>query len=572
VIIFMAVYPFIIGMPQEPPPGFELPINAHLYDLLGGLGVAVVLLIFRWFYRGDSQTSNGVGQVKILFAWLLAASFGVELQLTISALNGPVPQAYFDAIPLGILSFMGLIFSVTILRHVILELRASALELAERRFQLQHLKANLENRLLEQKTALDLEVKQRLESHILAIRAELDQLQANTAGAIADRLRLAIDNVVRPLSIEIANDVAVDVESLPTIRELRKRIRRLPFITRMRRDVPLGYVFNVPLTAVFLLIFVMPTYSFLFGGVALVTVALPAAVLCLTVIWLLSRSTLRVQIPFILAGLIAIISGIITAMPFLILGALTLNGVDLGLIAYVAFAGALITVGTSITALFIETAYLNLEQAGQDNTETRKLVGYLQNQSQINRRTMAQVVHGKVQARLQAANIRLKQASEITDQLVRDVTADLDGAMLDTTETRLGRSDLSEQLGEMAAQWEGICDLSFVYEPGVIDVIDRNEIVKSSVVEIIREAVNNAVKHGAADEAEATVSLAAQGRILVVVRNAVYAADTMTGAPDTGSVQNRGYGSRMLDQITDEWSVEFADGDAILRATVTLTQ
>jgi hypothetical protein len=146
--------------------------------------------------------------------------------------------------------------------------------------------------------------------------------------------------------------------------------------------------------------------------------------------------------------------------------------------------------------------------------------------------------------------------------------------MLDTAETRLGRSGLSEQLGEMAAQWEGICDLSFVYEPGVIDVIDRNEIAKSSVVEIIREAVNNAVKHGAADEAEATVSLAAQGRILVVVRNAVYAEDAApaTGAPATGSAQNRGYGSRMLDQITEEWSVEFADGDAILSATVALTQ
>jgi signal transduction histidine kinase len=172
-----------------------------------------------------------------------------------------------------------------------------------------------------------------------------------------------------------------------------------------------------------------------------------------------------------------------------------------------------------------------------------------------------------VQARLQAASIKLKQAQNITDELVREVTADLEGSMLDTTDTNFARQGVAGQLDEMAARWEGICDLSFVLEPGVVDVINANNIAKSSVVEIIREAVNNAVKHGEADEAEATISLVGRDVLRVEVRNAVYSSE-----PDQGDGQRRGYGSKMLDQITDEWSVDFADGDAILRATLKVTQ
>lgn len=567
VIGFVAVYPFLIGLLQEAPPGFELPINVHLYDLLGGLGVAATLLILRWF-----RTSPG----STFWVWLSAGCAGVALQLGVSASAGEVPDKYFTSIPFGVLSFMGLLFAATIIRHVFLELRGSSLELAERRYELLNLKANLENRLLKQKQALDLEVKQKLEAHILAIRAQIEQLAAEGFGGSADQekadkisgnLRLAIDKVVRPLSIEIANSTTVDVDSLPNVRQLRKRIRRLSFVARMSSLVPLGYVFNLPLTAAFLVIFVLPSYVFLFGLFGFILVSLPATLLSLTVLWLLNRVTRKQRVPYVLAGLLALVVSFINALPFVLFGSLALPTVDHGILVYLAFAAFLINLGSAFSSLFIETAYVDLAQARVDNTETRKLVAYLQSQSQINRRTMAQVVHGKVQARLQAASIRLQQASSFDDQLVREVTADLDAALLDTTETQLGRASLSEQLSEMAVQWEGICDLSFVFEPGSLDAIDGNNRTKTSVVEIIREAVNNAVKHGEADEAEATIAFIAPDAIRIVVRNSVYSSSAVEAETHV-----LGYGSKMLDQITDEWHLNFTEGDAILTATLKLTQ
>jgi hypothetical protein len=48
-----------------------------------------------------------------------------------------------------------------------------------------------------------------------------------------------------------------------------------------------------------------------------------------------------------------------------------------------------------------------------------------------------------------------------------------------------------------------------------------------------------------------------------VIRNAVY-------APETRQDGESGYGSVMFDQLTDDWSIEFADGDAIIRATIAI--
>ena len=216
-------------------------------------------------------------------------------------------------------------------------------------------------------------------------------------------------------------------------------------------------------------------------------------------------------------------------------------------------------------ALFAEAAFINLDRAKTANEELRKLVAFLQNEAQINRRAMAQLVHGKIQARLQAASIRLLQAREVNEVLLEEISRDLKAAVLDTSETSFDRSSVAEQLGEMVEQWAGICDLSFNLASGVEALVDSNPVAKSAVVEVIREAVNNAVKHGDADEAEASVALLDQGAIQVVVRNAVY-----SDSAEAREVQPRGYGSQVLDQITDGWNLEFEDGDAILTAKIRL--
>jgi signal transduction histidine kinase len=574
VIGFIAFYPFLIGLLQEPPAGLELPINVHLYDLIGGLAAALTLLAFR-LAGGVNQAENHVSSLrKTSLAWFAAAILGLATQLFIASIFGPVPSTYFESIPFGLLSSLGLMLGATILWLAVSELGQSARELAVKRFRLQNLKANLENEIREQKVSLNREVQTKLAGHIRALQEDIDDLagaqfeQASErvrAVAVAERMRLAIDNVVRPLSLEIATQAdAIDPARLPNALELEKQIKRRPFSERMSERVQLGFIFNAIFTLAFLLVFVVPSYAFVFGIEGFLIVALPATLLNLLLVWLLNRVALQVEIPYVIAALITLASPLLTAAPFLLIANLMLSGADLGLVFYLALAAYLVNFGTSLGSLWLESAFLNLQLARKANTQTRKLVGYLQNEAQISRRAMAQVVHGRIQARLQAASIKLKQATEITDELVTEIRSDLESSILDTAETKFASLSVRAQLDEMVAQWSGICELTISFMGEVESLIESSTVSKAAVVEVIREAVNNAVKHGEADEADAIIRASGPHEIVVVVRNAVYA--------EPAAKSTSGYGTVMLDQITDSWQIEFADGDAILTATIKVNQ
>jgi hypothetical protein len=111
VILVILFYPVAIGSIQVPDPSLTLPIDTHLYDLLGGAGAASVLLIGRAL----TQPSNAGGR-RIAFnllIWFLAAVCGTALQLSIATAVGPVPEVFPKGFGFAVLSSMGLMFSAT---------------------------------------------------------------------------------------------------------------------------------------------------------------------------------------------------------------------------------------------------------------------------------------------------------------------------------------------------------------------------------------------------------------------------------------------------------------------------
>ncbi len=567
-ITILAFWPWFIGSFAEPLPGFELPINIHVFDLLNGLVPALVLVLFRFILRAKKPTEFRGSVTKNLGAWLLAAIVGVLVPLWLVSCFGALPAPYLSGIPIGIASNLGQILGYSTVTIVIADLRQSAKQLAKKQHALSVTQAGLQERIAQQREDLNAEVEGRLASQIVEIQNQLSQLGRRatgiTATSVADKIIATIDGVVRPLSLEIAAlEQADNRREIRSIREIERRIMRLPISQRVKLRLPLSHVFNFTFVVLGLGLFVLPSYWFLFGLTSVIQIALPASVITVGLVSLVRRLTRRVQSNYLLALAEAASASALISLPFIILGELFLPAVDQSLGHYLALQAFIVCAATFYGSLFAETSYLILGRAKAANNELRKLVGFLQNESQINRRTMAQLVHGKVQARLQAASIRLKQADQVTDDLLAEIASDLSATILDTADTSLDRASVTEQLDEMSEQWAGICDLTFTLEPGVAELVNSNPVAKAAVVEVIREAVNNAVKHGDADEADAAVALANPGELRVTIRNAVYS--------DSAAEQSshpRGYGSQVLDQITDGWKLEFADGDAILTATI----
>ncbi len=573
VILVILIYPVAIGSIQVPDPSLALPIDTHLYDLLGGAGAAAVLALGRLFI-GVIKTQP-VRSIANFVMWLLAALSGTGLQLAVASSVGPVPDIFSKSFGFGVLSLVGLMLSATGFTIIYQDLKKSTSALAAKRFQLLTLRANLEDEVEAQRKSLNDEVSSRLSAPIAKLMDDVEALAHTSNHAtsalvrptneVANQLRQAIDQVIRPLSVEITSDGATIRPTLQTLVQLKKSIRRLPFRERISRLVPLGYIFNVPLTGAMLAVFVLPSFAFILGAEGFWEVALPATAVSLGLIWLLRRATQNLQ-TYYGFGLFESVGGaVLTSSPYFILGSLVMPAADPGLLLYLTFEAFLVNALISYGSLFIETSYLNLRMADQSNGEIRRLVAFLQNESQVNRRTMAQLVHGRIQATLQAASIKISQAPDITDELVAEIRADLNQAFLDTQETSLENLGVRKQLGDMADQWLGICDLTVSFEGEVEQSLDRANLAKTAVVEVIREGLNNAVKHSEADEADVVIRLVEPGLLGIVMRNAVH-------VQPAGAQSSSGYGSRMLDQITESWSVEFEDGDAILTATVSLNQ
>lgn len=573
VILVILCYPVAIGSIQVPDPSLILPIDTHLYDLLGGAGAAAVLALGRLFI-GVIKTQP-VRSITNFVMWLLAALSGTGLQLAVASSVGPVPDIFSKSFGFGVLSLVGLMLSATGFTIIYQDLKKSTNALAAKRFQLLTLRANLEDEVEAQRKSLNDEVSSRLSAPIAKLMDDVEALAhtpnhttsalVSPSSSIAGHLREAIDQVIRPLSVEITSEIATIRPTLQTLVQLKKSIRRLPFRERISRLVPLGYIFNVPLTGAMLAVFVLPSFAFILGAAGFWQVALPATVASLALIWLFRKATQNWQTYYGFGLFESLIGAVLTSSPYFILGSLLMPAADPGLLLYLTFEAFLVNALISYASLFIETSYLNLRMADQSNGEIRKLVAFLQNEAQVNRRTMAQLVHGRIQASLQAASIKISQAPNITDELVAEIRADLNQAILDTQETSLENLGVRKQLGDMADQWLGICDLTVSFEGEVEQSLDRANLAKTAVVEVIREGLNNAVKHSEADEADVVIRLIESGQVGIVMRNAVH-------AQPTGTQSSTGYGSRMLDQITESWSVEFEDGDAILTATVALNQ
>lgn len=567
-IAIIALWPWFIGSFGENPQGYELPVSIHLFDLMTGLIPATVLTVFRWLLRANRPTVFRGSLVVNLLVWLFAAVLGVFLPLALVSVFGSIPAVYISGIPLGILSILGQILTCVLVSVVFTELHQSAKQLAKRQHALSVIQDGLERQIAAQRNALNKEVEGRLFQQIESLQTELRKLgklaTPGEARHLSDRIKSTIDQIVRPLSLEIAATSSdQNREQIRSLREIERQIKRLPFGERMRLSIPLGHVFNLPFVALFFLVFVFPSYTFLFGLHGMFVVGFTASLFTFTLMAIIRRFTRGVLVSFGLALVHALVGSAISAMPFAILGEILLPVEGASLVWFLTLEVFLVTAVSFYGSLFAETSFTILDRTRSANIELRKLVGFLQNESQINRRAMAQLVHGKIQARLQAASIRLLQAPQINERLLDEIAADLNAAILDTANTSLDRGTVEMQLAEMAAQWAGICDLTYTLEPGAAERANSSTTTKAAVVEIIREAVNNAVKHGEADEADVKISLSAKDELMVLVRNADY-----SGSLVLQSTNPRGYGSQILDQITDSWQLYFEDGDAILTARI----
>jgi signal transduction histidine kinase len=191
---------------------------------------------------------------------------------------------------------------------------------------------------------------------------------------------------------------------------------------------------------------------------------------------------------------------------------------------------------------------------------TELLVSRLRQEIWLNNRKMASVLHGPVQTALYAASMKLSSAKKITPQLVAEAESDISSALdrldLSTSE----QEDFAEVITQIVSLWRGSCEISVFIDASVSTALYADKNAGACVVEVVQEAISNAIKHGRASNASVMISLTQQGTAEVRVRN--------DGKPL--DVQALGFGSQLLDEICHRWRIVNDGRGVVLTAEIAL--
>lgn len=122
--------------------------------------------------------------------------------------------------------------------------------------------------------------------------------------------------------------------------------------------------------------------------------------------------------------------------------------------------------------------------------------------------------------------------------------------------------ELEETLDELVALWSGEVQIDVTLEARAKDALSDSEEVQGIVVEIIREAISNAIRHGDATAIAITISHDDTAQDIVVTV-------TNDGKPLASSF-TPGVGTRFLHDFSHNWSRVNAEGTVILTARVPL--
>ena len=177
----------------------------------------------------------------------------------------------------------------------------------------------------------------------------------------------------------------------------------------------------------------------------------------------------------------------------------------------------------------------------------------------LNRRRVATVLHGPVQAALYASAMRLAQAQRPSKKLIQSVNADLENALEILKFDSLESPDLRSVLSQIIEVWAGSCEIYSNVSKSVYQIVKKNPLLNEALVEVLREATSNAIKHGSATEIEIEANVVAKFIEISVINNG--------RAPVNRS--GSGFGSKLYSELTHSWALsEMADGRTKFGATI----
>lgn len=388
----------------------------------------------------------------------------------------------------------------------------------------------------------------------------IQELMQNLKGAKAaemgkevQALRATVDDIVRPLSLDIAeNSSELEVAEVSRAKiSLRQEFRLDAKIQVAKMMLPFW-------SAVLITLVSTPAALVFYRQDALIALSIFALVSA-AVIELFAIAMRRLSLATLPALILQLV--VFAFAGFASSYSIALANLDAGTYPTGRIVTLAIIIGLGVfVGQLRQTHRASTEDAAREvNAQLELLNSQARRELWLNRRRIATVLHGPVQAALYASAMRLAQAVRPSKKLIQTVTADLENALVVLKFDSIEAPDLKSVLSQISEVWAGTCEIYLNISKSVFQATKKNALLSEAVVEVLREGISNAIKHGQATEIEVEAKIAEKLIELSIVNNG--------NAPVNKA--GKGFGSKLYDELTLDWKLsEMADGRTKFGATI----
>jgi two-component sensor histidine kinase len=177
--------------------------------------------------------------------------------------------------------------------------------------------------------------------------------------------------------------------------------------------------------------------------------------------------------------------------------------------------------------------------------------------SRQQKRLLTFILHGQIQATMEASFLRLQNAIS-SDSGVEKIQSELSANMSDSVDLLSASirtpEPLSSLFEKVAVMWNEIAAIEYRVPEGVIEKIQSDSVCHVTISDLVTELTFNAVKHAAATEILVEVAEGAARTITLSVTN---------NGSSYVETSRRGLGSKLLDDSTITWSRSSVAGKTI---------
>ncbi len=416
--------------------------------------------------------------------------------------------------------------------------------------------STMAERLREAEEELRTETHAVLDPALASVRKALESSSDEPGNdRVLESLRVAVSDVIRPMSHRYARELPV--VDLPSARGSRRQAEPLG-VLHAQVDVPASIrpgLILILSAATFTLIAPLagaPRRAYLTAAVLYLVTSL-----CLVLIrWVWPRRWRRAT------GRTAIASLLLVYL--VVFGATGLAFADARIWGdWQNFALMSLGYRTIISMAISMTVLVQQQQREVDrgieavNEALARQLAVMRREVWSIRRRMSMVLHGSVQSALISAMLLLRE--DTGPGQIAEVRQRLDQALAAIDLGEQAAAGVEHGLREISTLWTGVAEVRVDLAPEASVRLREQPGLSTAVIEIVREAVGNAVRHGGAREVTVQIGEVEAGLVRVHVRD-----DGCGLSP----VAVPGLGSQMLDEVCIRWQRQELSSGVELRAVL----